>query len=271
VSDGKHGRRELKSLDWHRLSRALRYRIQPKGDRVIRALLCFRYPLRAHASGSKYIFEKWLRTLSQKRWTGSEPDRGLTWGKLFTGDSFIDAVQTRYSFCPDHNICEIGPGYGRLLQTILQRELPFQSYTGIELSQERVRKLNAKFNDARVRFIQGDVADLHSNQSWDLVICSSTFEHLFPDFTKALSQLVDRLTAHAVIAIDFPQTDPEMEWRDEAFEVGTQAFVRIYSAEEIERLFAACGLANVQMQSIFLGKAPCGDVRRIFVSAIPAR
>jgi phospholipid N-methyltransferase len=271
VSEGKHGRRERKSLDWHRLSRALRYRIQPKRDLVIRALLCFRYPLRPDARGSKYIFEKWLRALSQKRWAGSEPDPELTWGEVFTGDSFIDAVQTRYSFCPDHNICEIGPGYGRLLQTILQRELPFQSYTGIELSQERVRKLNTEFNDARVRFIQGDVAELHSTLSWDLVICSSTFEHLFPDFTKALSRLADHLTAHAVIAIDFPQMDREMKSRSQAFELPTHAFVRIYSAEEIERLFAACGLANVQMQSIFLGKAPCGDVRRIFVSAIPAR
>jgi hypothetical protein len=29
---------------------------------------------------------------SQKRWKGSEPDASLTWGEIFTGDSFIDAV-----------------------------------------------------------------------------------------------------------------------------------------------------------------------------------
>src|SRR5579864_5463323 len=90
-----------------------------------------------------------LLALSQERWRGDEPDALLTWGEIFTGDSFVDALLKNYQFSPDHYICEIGPGYGRLLQTILERRLPFRKYTGVELSPERVRKLTARFGSER--------------------------------------------------------------------------------------------------------------------------
>jgi phospholipid N-methyltransferase len=238
-------------------------------EKLVRGLLQFQLPRLTRESGirsPRYIFEKCLLALSQQRWRGSEPDPNLTWGRIFEGDSFIDGVQMHYTFRPDHHVCEIGPGYGRLLETIVERRLPFRAYSGIELSAERVRKLNAKFDDPRIRFFQGDANNLRLQEEADLAICSSTLEHLFPDCAKALKNLSCQLKAEAAIAVDFIQQDSEMKLRDQAFEAQTQAFVRIYSAEEIKELFAACGLTAVTIQSIVLGLAPAGEIRRIFVS-----
>jgi SAM-dependent methyltransferase len=211
------------------------------------------------------FLRQYLPELSQQRWKGSEPDANLTWGEILTGDSFIDAIQAFYRFDPIHHICEVGPGYGRLLHTILERRLPFRRYTAVELSAERVRMLREKFADPRVEFVQGDVDQIQFAEHADLVICSSTFEHLYPDFTTALRNISSQLKPQGCLAIDFVQADPRMEHRQQGFEPRGHAFVRIYSKEEIQSLFTACGLTGLQVGSIVLGKVSYGDINRIFV------
>lgn len=204
--------------------------------------------------------------ISQERWKGSEADATLTWGAMFTGDSFVDALLSRFTFRPDLRICEIGPGYGRLLKTILERKLPFLKYTAVELSQERVRGLKEKFSLPAVEFTQGDVNAVRLAEKADLLICSATFEHLFPDCTAALANLAaHNLKPGAWLAIDFVQSDDAMAHRSQQFEPGNHTFVRMYSADELRRLHAQCGLNVVDLRSIVLGRARYGDIRRILV------
>jgi SAM-dependent methyltransferase len=213
------------------------------------------------------VDNNYLLTLSQERWKGSEEDWGLTWGQVMTGDSFLDALEKQYTFRPDHHVCEIGPGYGRLLKTILGRSLPFARYTGIELSQERVNRLSTQFASERIEFICADANDVHLPRQADLIICSATFEHLFPDFSRALDNLVNvNLSPGGSLAIDFIQIDDAMKDRWQAFEPNGHAFVRVYSSDEINDYFARCGL-TAELSSIVLGKGASGDVRRILVFA----
>jgi SAM-dependent methyltransferase len=208
-----------------------------------------------------------LLSLSQERWKGSEEESQLTWGQMMTGDSFLDALTSRYSFRPTHHICEIGPGYGRLLKTILGRSLPFAHYTAIELSPERVNKLTSQFGNDRIKFVCADVNDVTLKEKADLIICSATFEHLFPDFSRAMDNLVrGNLNSGGFLAVDFIQNDNAMSDRWQAFEPNGHAFVRVYSGEEINDYFARCGL-NAELSSIVLGKSAIGDVRRIFAFA----
>ena len=87
---------------------------------------------------------------SRERWRGDEPDTSLTWGALWTGDAFIDRVQGWYTFRSESSMLEIGPGYGRILDTLLQRELPFGAYFGLEIS-SNVQRLGEKYaNDPRM-------------------------------------------------------------------------------------------------------------------------
>jgi phospholipid N-methyltransferase len=208
-----------------------------------------------------------LFDVSQERWKGSEDDACLTWGAIFTGDSFLDALQQYYKFNPEHHICEIGPGYGRLLKTVLERKLPFRKYTGVELSADRVAKLTKAFPGEAIGFVHGDVTTVRLREEADLVICSSTFEHLFPDFTRALLNLLEHnLKPGGRLAIDFVQKDPSMQYHAQGFE-SSRAFVRMYSADEIRDLFRACGVEEVHLDSIVLGRASIGEIRRIFAFA----
>jgi phospholipid N-methyltransferase len=209
-----------------------------------------------------------LTAMSQERWKGAESDPGLTWGEIFTGDSFVDALLKLYTFSPDHHICEIGPGYGRLLKTILGRGLPFRKYTGVELSPDRVRKLNAEFGSDLIQFVEADVAAVRLSPPCDLVFCSSTFEHLFPDCTVAVKNLVENnLVAEAWLAIDFIQSDTAMSRQSQFFEEIGHAFVRTYSATELKLIFLDCGLTSPELDSIVLGSSAYGDIRRIFALA----
>jgi hypothetical protein len=58
-----------------------------------------------------------------------------------------------------------------------------------------------------------------------------------------------------------------MEHRQQGFEPIGDAFVRIYSKDEIQSLFRGCGLVGLQVGSIVLGKVSYGEIRRIFVFA----
>ena len=81
---------------------------------------------------------------SRRRWRVSKPDSSLTWGALWTGDAFIDLVRRYYRFSNKTRILEVGPGYGRLLDSILQKRFPFESYVAVELSAACVEKLREK-------------------------------------------------------------------------------------------------------------------------------
>src|SRR5262249_9624696 len=107
-----------------------------------------------------------LLAISQLRWKADEDDAWLTWGTRMTGDSFIDAVAKYHAFSPADRLLEIGPGFGRLLSTILERRLPFATYQGLELSPARVEKLTRKFASPAIRFLTGDIlADTFDLQS----------------------------------------------------------------------------------------------------------
>ena len=206
-----------------------------------------------------------LVALSQERWKGDEADPLLTWGEIFSGDSFVDALLKHYQFSLDHSICEIGPGYGRLLKTILERRLPFRRYIGVELSPERVRRLNGRFGSERITFVTADVATVRLSPVCDLIFSSSTFEHLFPDCTSALQNLVEHnLDDRGKLAIDFIQVDEAMHHEDQGFEPHSGAFVRTYSCAELERFYRDRGLSSIKYDSIVLGQACFGPVRRIF-------
>ena len=209
-------------------------------------------------------------THSKLRWSGSEPDASLTWGRSMTGDTFFDAVERHAGKAriAGRNVLEVGPGYGRLLRTLRQRGYGHASYAGLEMSAARVQRLTRELGDARTRFVCGDAMKDTAGSGFDLLICSSTFEHLYPDFVQAIANLRRQMSPDGVLCIDFKQCEPEMLYSCASFEREGGAFVRIYSRPELERLFGRCGLAIEGLSSIALGTGE-GDtvVQRIFVCA----
>ena len=63
--------------------------------------------------------EVWSR--SRQRWEKTAPNAGLTWGEEISGDAFIDKANANNAFGAEKVVLEIGPGYGRLLKSIQEK------------------------------------------------------------------------------------------------------------------------------------------------------
>lgn len=201
-----------------------------------------------------------LLELALARWRLEEPDKNLTWGSIVPGDSFVDAMLKYIELKPDMHICEIGPGYGRLLKTLLDRSLPFREYTGVELSPYRTAKLTAEYGSDKVRFLTADVATVRLSEPCDLFFSALTFNRLFPDFTPALRNLLTHsATPRARIAIDLPLLDDDFNLEHVSFEAA--AFNRVYSACEVEAIFKSLD-RDVTFERIEVTVNNEGQIRR---------
>jgi SAM-dependent methyltransferase len=228
-----------------------------------------------------------LHWLSHRRWSGDEPVAELTWGQVMTGDSLWSVYQRYRRFTPNDAILEIGPGYGRLLRTALEWNVPFQSYIGLELSKARVDRLEQEFKLETVGFVAGDIDTWTSTLRFDVVICSATFEHLHPDCRAALRNIRRHLAPGADIFIDFIGGVPR-----KFFGIGLAPFTvnliqnikfspkwfgysgtyyRIYSVRELRKIFAECGYTVGAIDVCTLGTGKGGPVTRLVVAAHDAQ
>jgi SAM-dependent methyltransferase len=210
-----------------------------------------------------------LLELSQVRWRADEDEERLTWGAPMTGDTFVDVVQRHYRFTGRDTVVEIGPGYGRLLRCLLDRKQSFARYLGLEISAARVARLAGRFPLPGVEFVQADILHEVPSARADVVICSSTFEHLFPSMARGLDNLRAASGPQTKLFIDFIQNEGDDELRTaRAYFEDTTAYIRVYSLPEIERLFAAAGFRVTALEKIVLGKDEFGkDVHRALVVA----
>src|ERR1041385_2361043 len=111
--------------------------------------------------------ELWER--SRLRWRDAEPVGHLTWGVEISGDAFVDKLKSYDAFGSDKSLLEIGPGYGRLMKSILARDIAFRNYLGVDLSAKNVSYLSQSFGGAKVQFQQGDIEQLMIDGSFDVL------------------------------------------------------------------------------------------------------
>lgn len=164
---------------------------------------------------------------SRIRWRGNEPSLGLTWNKEVKGDNFISKVASYNAFNPDRVVLEIGPGYGRLLKAMLGQGVRFRHYLGVDLSEERVQRLTHEFGNEKVEFRQGDAENVTLNGTFDVVISSLTFKHLYPTFEKALANLATQVNDGGLFFFDL------IEGEASYFESGNDTYLRFYQKSEV--------------------------------------
>ncbi len=83
---------------------------------------------------------------------------------------------------------------------------------------------------------------------FDLILSSSTFEHIFPSVQQSLRNIYSGLKPKGMAFIDFISADESLGISWAHFESGAGgAFVRIYSRDEIHALFTGADLKIVDI------------------------
>jgi SAM-dependent methyltransferase len=200
--------------------------------------------------------DDWTR--SRRRWRKVKPDTHLTWLEDLTGDAFIARVREHGGLDAASRVLEVGPGYGRLLKSLLaasgDRVL---AYTGVDISNPNVSALRRAFRDPRLRFIAADAETATiPGTPFDLMISSLTFKHLHPSFEALLRNITRHLADGGLVMFDVlgAGTDP---WVDATYGNGGAfeakdglTWIRSYSRDEIEAILRACRLRAVAFDTV---------------------
>jgi hypothetical protein len=119
--------------------------------------------------------------------------------------------------------------------------------------------------DRRFTFVEGDVNTWTASGQIDVVLCSSTFEHLYPDCRRALLNLRAQLASGTSVFIDFVKYDHARRW----FEPDGRTYIRTYPLDELISLFSSCGYLVKGIEECRLGIGVDGPVDRFVVIAGP--
>jgi SAM-dependent methyltransferase len=182
--------------------------------------------------------------LAKSRWRATAPGPELTWGKQLTGDAFVERAVAHHAFGPDRTVLEVGPGYGRILRSCLERSVPFHRWVGLDLSAENVQHLSRKFPDPRIEFVEGDAESARVDTPVDTVISSLTFKHIYPSFEVALRNLARQLSERGLVLFDL------IEGTRRYFHWDEITYVREYSRDDVEDLLARTTLELVGFDTV---------------------
>jgi SAM-dependent methyltransferase len=211
-----------------------------------------------------------MRAEAESRWTQDDDEVPPRSAAAEAGSAFWDLVDKHSRLGPPvPRVLEIGPGLGRLLRAMLERNRPFQSYHGVELNRGHVDRLRGEFLDTRISFQAEDCARYDYPDWYDAVVSSSTFEHLFPSITATVTRLRDRVKTGGKLFADYPAGDEQMTVARSRFaDHPARHWVRTYSRAELEQIYRQAGF---MIDAVELYPAATdtegGTVRRAFVAA----
>lgn len=192
---------------------------------------------------------------AKMRWRNTKPSVALTWGRQLSGDSFIAKASSYGVFAKDRNIIEIGPGYGRLLKSVLQHKLPFGNYLGVDISPQNVQHLRAELAAPNINFVNADAEEFITNEQFHVLISSLTLKHIFPTFEKALNNISALLADDAMVVIDLVEGDASY------FEEDGMTYIRAYQRPEVTQILAQSGIDVVAFDEV----QHDNDYRRLLV------
>lgn len=101
------------------------------------------------------------------------------------------------------DILDIGCGPGRNLELLKERNLPFYSYTGIEIDENLVKILSVKYPDSKFHKVDLDSEKIPVNQQFDTIVLLAVIEHVF-NLKFLFSQLADLLKPDGRIILTTP-------------------------------------------------------------------
>lgn len=206
----------------------------------------------------KYLDDADIEKIVKGAWVDAKPDASLTWNVEMTGKEFIDNV-AKFGGESLGNVMEVGPGYGRLLKEVTARGLAFDSWLGVDISEQNVAHLKGEFEDDKISFLHADVLKHSFDQSFDTVISSAVFMHLYPDVSNIAAVCHKVLGPGGKVFFDVP------EGSGSYIDPTRNLFVKHYLPDELKAFLTAAGFSKVDVieQPEFLpgtvGLFVCGE------------
>jgi SAM-dependent methyltransferase len=186
--------------------------------------------------------EVWKR--SRQRWENAKPEAGLSWGKEISGDAFIEKAAQYKAFGKDKVVLEIGPGYGRLLSSMLDKKIEFKKYIGVDISKDVCSFLQKKFARPDIEIINGDAEKIILPEQADVVISALTFKHMYPDFEQVILNLNKSLKPGGLYIFDL------LEGEGKYFENDGQTYIHKYTKDEVKGILSRCSLDLVTFDEV---------------------
>jgi SAM-dependent methyltransferase len=201
------------------------------------------------------------RQRSKARWRSTSPHPDLTWGIELSGAPLVDSAESYDAFGPERTILEIGPGYGRLLRSCLERGVEFSRYFALDLSEQNVEWLQGNIRDERVTVLHGDAETVSLGTPLDTVLSFLTFKHFYPSFEEALRNLEGQLRPGGLMLFDLKEGPRQY------FEWDQVTYVHEYTRREAEEIVNRSSLDLIAFDEV--EHAP-GRTRMVVVARKPA-
>jgi len=189
-------------------------------------------------------FAEYLAERARERWRSAAPDADLTWGRRPSGQPFLTKAAEFRPFTAETCVLEIGPGYGRLVQSALDIGLPFRSWTGVDVSEQNVVHLSTKFSGDRFRWIHGDIETTALDGEHNLCVSSLVLQHIFPTLERAARNIAAALTAGGAIFFDCREGEYQF------FEEDGVTWIRMYTKKELRSMLQDVGFSDVRFDNI---------------------
>jgi SAM-dependent methyltransferase len=213
-----------------------------------------------------------LREQALERWKNCYPNGYLTWGKMLSGDSYIELAKKYDIFSSRKNVLELGPGYGRLFSSMLVKDVKFNHYTGIDISENNINMLREHFRFENVDFIHGDISKVQLEKKYDVVISSLVLKHQFPTFFNSLKNISNFVNDEGVFFFDLFENKnsgkndlndilengpAETNWHQSKsrkimspWETGNDTYVGFYSRNEVSLILGSIPLRSISFDTI---------------------
>lgn len=101
------------------------------------------------------------------------------------------------------DILDIGCGPGRNLELLKERNIPFSSYTGIEIDENLIQKLSAQYPDSKFFKVDLDTEKIPVDRKFDTIVLLAVIEHIF-NLKFLFNQLADLLKPDGRIILTTP-------------------------------------------------------------------
>ena len=195
--------------------------------------------------------------LALAHWRSPDRTAGLTWGTMLDGDACVAALAS-HAKIEGAAMLEIGPGYGRLLRSLLVRSVPFARYVGLDISAHWTRELVEEFGDrSNAELVRGaaeEAAWLLAGRRFDLIVSFLTWKHFYPDFGAVARGCWKLLAIEGRLIFDLPETGVAWPIRPDdingSFNRDTGTFTRHYSRPQIASLLSGAGFSTCTFDEI---------------------